>query len=158
MRDWRASTHRLRRWRPGFGIVSFRGGLQSFPLPLLHELLVFRGAGPWRGIGGHAAGPLRDGIAHSGRESFVDGSASAEAARKRDGKGDGEMAGTDGHLLEVAALSGEFFVGRRRSVPPMDPACPRRRSSRLFQPNVSVALIKLCLLAALGIMMPQSAQ
>ena len=42
--------------------------------------------------------------------------------------------------------------------PPMDPACPRRRSSRLFQPNVTVALIKLCLLTALGIMMPRSAQ
>ena len=105
----RASARGFRRRRVGFGIISFRSGLQTFPFPFLHELVVFRSAGPRRGIGGHATGPLRDGIAHSGREPFVDGYASAQAARhQRDGKGDGKMAGANGHLLEVAALSGEF--------------------------------------------------
>ena len=35
---------------------------------------------------------MRDGIAHAGRQLFVDGSAAAQAARReRDGKGYGEM-------------------------------------------------------------------
>ena len=90
------------------GLLLRRRRLEALPFPLLHELVVFRGAGPRRRVRRQAAGPCRDGIANSGRELLVDGSASAQAARQEcDGQDGGKLASTDRHLRKSQPVTGK---------------------------------------------------
>src|SRR5258708_5131134 len=89
------SVNGILRRRRGFCLLAtLCGGHQALSFPLLHELVVFRRAGPGRGVRGHAANPCRDGVADAAREFFVDGAASAQAkARERERDECGDMAG-----------------------------------------------------------------
>jgi hypothetical protein len=86
--------------------------LETLAFPLPHELIVFVGAGAGRGIRRHATGPVRDSIAHAGREFLVDGPASAQPARQqRNGKDDDKMTVIDRHL----ETSEPYMVDLRRA-------------------------------------------
>jgi len=58
-----------------------RRGLDALAFPLPHELFILAVPGRGGRIRGQTAGPLRDRVAHSGRELLVDGPAAGDAAR-----------------------------------------------------------------------------
>ena len=137
----RALTRAVRRRRVGLGVISCRSGLQPFPFALLHERVVFRGAGPGRDIGGQATGPLRDGIAHSGRESFVDGSASAQAAgRNRYRRTTARWRG----LMDICSRSQPCLVGSRRRLDrsPDGSGASTTSGPGVRQPSASIKMLK----------------
>src|ERR1700742_2473909 len=86
------------------GRVLLRGGRIGFrretlALAFLHVLIVFRGTGPRRGVRRQAAEPLRDVVARPVGDLLIDCSASPQTAgEEREGRGDSQLAKTDGHL------------------------------------------------------------
>src|SRR5258707_11237397 len=86
------SVNGILRRRRGFCLLAtLCGGHHPLSFPLLHELVVFRRAGPGRGVPGHAANPCRDSVAGASREVFVYCAASAQGKnpyRERGGWGD----------------------------------------------------------------------
>ena len=52
----------------GAGLILRRRGFEAFPLPLPHEFLIFRAAGPGRNVWRQAAGHSRQAIAYAGSQ------------------------------------------------------------------------------------------
>lgn len=73
---------------------AFGRGQQPFSFSLPHILVIFHGSRARRRVSGQTASPGRDDVADTGRDPFVDGSATGQAARlDRDDNQQGELVG-----------------------------------------------------------------